>query len=278
MQTGPRYLTLEDIQVLTLLNPSNQPANQPAVMHDQYGSIGQTEDGRIFRFTKFAGTSTINPGLLLVAPAAPANSTGLAIAATSSQPTNTSTGNGTSSTSALSAGSTSFVVTNGSTTVTQDEFQFVEIIVGSSGSGGTYKLRLRGNSAAAASGSITLYLADPLPPTITTLVPGTDTVNLRYSPWNQPTASTTQGEPVGVTIVSVPQSSTASYAGWIQTRGEAFVSATSGTLGYPVAQDVASNAGYVANIGAGAAETVPAIGYFYTSAASSTASVFLKID
>jgi hypothetical protein len=278
MQNGPRYLTDVDLQVLTLLNPSNVPANQPAALHTQYGSIGQTEDGRIFRYTKFAGTSTINPGSLLVAPAAPANSTGLAIVAAASQPANTATGSGTSGTSALAAGSQVFAVTNGATAVTQDEFQFVEILVGSSAANGTYKLRLRGNSKAAANGTVTLYLADPLPPTITTLIPGTDTVNLRYSPWNQPTASTTQGEPVGVTIVSVPQTSTASYAGWIQTRGEAFVNATSGTLGYPVAQDVATNAGYVANIGAGAAETVPQFGYFYTAEASNAASVFLKID
>lgn len=276
MQQGPVYLTDGDIQILTLLNPSNVPANQPTALHTLYGTIGQTGDGRIFRYASFPGTSTIQPGILLTAAAAPANSTSLAIAALTSQPANTSLGTGSATgATALSAGSTAFAVTNGSTAVTQDQFAFVEILVSA---GGTYKLRLRGNTAAASGKLITLYLRDALPPNITQLIPGTDVVNLRLSVYQAPTASTTQGYNVGVTPVSVPQSSTASYAGWLQTRGQAYVQATSGTLGFPVAQDVATNAGFVANVGAGAAETVPAIGTFVTAAASSAASVFLKID
>lgn len=276
MQNGPRYLTDTDIQILMLLNPSNQPANQPAEMHTAYGSIGQTEDGRLFRYVKFAGTSTINPGLLLVAPAAPANSTGLAIAATSAQPNNTAIGNGATGGNALATGSTSFVITNGSTSVTQDEFQFVEIIVSA---GGSYNLKLRGHSAAGNAGAITLYLDNdnPLPPNMTTLIPGTDTVNLRYSSWNQPAASATQAAPVGVTVVSVPQTSTASYAGWVQTSGRAFVSApNSGTKGYPATQDL-STAGGIAVPGAGASETSTLIGSFVTTAASATAAINLAI-
>jgi hypothetical protein len=277
MQSGPRYLTDEDLQVLTNLTPVNVPANQPSVIHDEYGAIGQTGDGRLFRYVSFAGTSTIQPGLLLTAAAAPANSTGLAISALTQQPENTATGNGAATgASALSAGSTSFVVTNGSTAVTQDEFGFVEIIVSA---GGTYNLKLRGNSAAAAStGYVTLYLRDPLPQTITQLIPGTDTVNLRYNPYKAPTVTLTQGLSVGETIVSVPQTATAAYAGWVQTRGKAFVQATSGTLGYPVVQDSAGTAGFVIIPGAGAAETVPQIGVFITAEVSSTANVFLKID
>lgn len=270
MQTGPRYLTLDEINTLVLLNPSNQPANQPSTMHDQYGSIGQTEDGRIFRFAKFSGTSTINPGLLLVAPAAPANSTGLAISTT--QPSTTATGSGASGTSALAAGSLSFNITNGATAVTQDQFAYVEIIVAA---GGTYNLKLRGNSAAGASGTITLYLQDPIPPTATTLIAGTDTVNLRLSAWNQPTASLTAAQPAGVTIVSVPQTSTASYAGWLQTRGRCFVSATSATKGQALVQDQSGTAGYFAN---SAASTTPQIAVAVYSAASSTATVELQID
>lgn len=272
MQNGPRYLTDTDIQILTLLNPSNQPANQPAEMHTAYGSIGQTEDGRLFRYVKFAGTSTIEPGLLLVAPAAPANSTGLAIAASSAQPNNTAIGSGPTGGNALAAGSTSFVVTNGSTSVTLDQFSFVEILVGG---GGTYCLKLRGNTAAGNGGAITLYLDNdnPLPPNMTTLIPGTDTVNLRLSNWNQPTASTTVGAPVGVTVVSVPQSSTASYAGWVQTGGRTYVQAGSGTVGQPASQST-STAGLVVNA---SAATQATIGAFVNSQASSAATVNLAV-
>lgn len=273
MQNGPRYLTDTDIQILTLLNPSNQPANQPSALHTAYGSIGQTEDGRLFRYVKFAGTSTIEPGLLLVAPAAPANSTGLAIAASSAQPNNTAIGSGPTGGNALAAGSTSFVVTNGSTAVTLDQFSFVEILVGG---GGTYCLKLRGNTAAGNGGTITLYLDsdNPLPPNMTTLIPGTDTVNLRLSNWNQPVTSATKAAPVGLTIVSVPQTSTASYAGWVQVTGRAFAQVTSATLGDPATQDIATNAGFLAN---NAASTTVNVGAFVTSAASSTATVNLGI-
>lgn len=276
MQDGPRYLTQADINTLTLLNPSNVPANQPSAMHDLYGSTGVTGDGRTFRFVQFPGTSTIQPGLLLVAQAAPANSTGLAIAATAKQPSNTAIGNGATGGNALAAGSTSFAITNGATAVTTDEFAYVEIIVSA---GGTYSLKLRGNTAAAASGTITVYMqpGEPLPPNLTTLIPGTDTVNLRYANWQQPSASLTQAAPVGVTIVSVPQSSTASYGGWVQTGGRCFVQATSGTKGQPVTQDLAGTAGFVANVGAGASETSTLIGSFVASAASSTATVNLAI-
>jgi hypothetical protein len=274
MQSGPRYLTDEDLQVLTLLNPSNVPANQPNVIHDEYGSIGQTADGRMFRYVSFAGTSTIEPGLLLTAAAAPSNSTGLAIAALTAQPENTATGNGAATgASALSAGSTAFNITNGSTSVTQDQFGYVEVIVSA---GGTYNLKLRGNTAGGNGATVTLYLRDPLPQTITQLIPGTDTVNLRLNPYKAPTVTLTQGLSVGETIVSVPQSSTASYAGWVQTRGKAFVQATSGTLGYPVGQDSAGTAGFVINKSSGT--TTPEIGVFITAEASSTANVFLKID
>jgi hypothetical protein len=274
MQSGPRFLTLDDLNTLVNLTPSNVPANQPSTMHEQYGAIGQTFDGRIFRFVAFPGTTTIQPGLLLVQPAAATNSTGLAISAT--QPSTTATGSGATGASALAAGSLSFNVTNGATAVTQDEFGFVQILVSA---GGTYQLKLRGNTLAAASGTITLYLAEPLPPTITTLIAGTDTVNLVKNEYTSPILATTTLAPVvGVTYVSVPQTSTAAYAGWVQTRGQAYVQATSGTVGYPVAQDVATNAGFVANLGAGAAETQQTFGVFKTAAASSAATVFLTID
>lgn len=274
-QTGPRFLTLDDLNTLVNLTPSNVPANQPNAMHDQYGAMGQDAFDRIFRFVAFPGTSTIQPGLLLVKAAEAANSTGLAIPTT--QPSNTATGNGASGTSALAAGSLSFNVTNGATAVTQDEFGFVEIIVSA---GGTYMLKLRGNTAAAAStGTITLFLADPLPPTITTLIAGTDTVNLVKEPYKYPIlATTSSAPPIGITYVSVPNTSTTQYGGWVQTGGYAFVQATSGTLNYVAVQDTTTNAGFLANATSTTIYEQTPLGRFTVAEASSTAQVFLTID
>lgn len=272
MQNGPRFLTESDLNTLyTPPTGTNLPSNNTDLV--ELGAMGFTEDGRRFRYVQFTGTTTINPGVLLVAAAAPSNSTGLAISAT--QPANTSTGSGASGTSALAPGTRQFNITNGTTSVTQNQFQYVEIIVSA---GGSYKLRLNGHNSAGSGGTITLSLADPLPATAATLIAGTDTVNLRYSPYNKPAASSTQALPVGVTVCSVPNTSTVTYSGWVQTGGPCYVSApNSGTKGYPAVQDL-STAGGVAVIGAGAAETVPAIGIFQESAASSLASVFLNLN
>jgi len=251
-QTGPRYLTQTDLGTLT------------TSQLDELGSVGQTSDGRYYRYVKFGGTSTINPGLLLVAAALPANSTALAI---------TAAGTGGQVAANLVAGSYSFVVTNGGTAVTQDEFAegFVEVI----GTSTVQTYQIRGNTkAAATTGFITLYLTEPLRTTVVTV---TNTVNLTKSIFDSPAASLTQAMPVGVTSVAVPNTATVTNYGWVQTRGHAFLSATSGTKGFPVTQDLAGTAGFVAVTGAGAAETVPQIGIFKESAASSTAPVELML-
>lgn len=249
MQDGPRYLTEVDLNTVD------------TVKTVQYGALGMTEDGRFFRYVKFGGTSTINPGLLLVAPAAPANSTNLAISTTNT-------------TAQLAPGTRSLIITNGATAVTQDQFQAVELIVSA---GGSYRLRLEGNTAAAASGAITLQLADPLPASATALIAGTDTANLRLSEFNGVTPSLTQALPVGVSYCAVANTASVTYYGWVQTLGPAYVAATSGTKGFPVTQDLAGTAGFVANTGAGASETVPAVGVFQESAANSRASVYLDM-
>lgn len=252
MQDGPRYLTDSDLNTVT------------TVKQTQLGALGQTEDARFYRYVAFGGTATINPGLLVVAPTAPANSTGLAITATS-----VASGNVTAN---LQAGTMTLVVTNGATAVTQDQFGSVEIIVSA---GGTYKLRLRGNTAAAGAGLITLYLKEPLPLGSTQLIPGTDTVNLRLSPYNGVVTSTTKSEPVGVTITVVPNTATVTNYGWVQTLGQAFVAATTATKGQAVTQDTAGTAGFFMST---AAATDYPVGVAYASAASSTASIWLNIE
>lgn len=253
METGTRQLTSLDIEQVSTTKT------------EQLGAIGETEDARVFKYVKFGGTATIQPGFLLVGPAAPANSTALAI---------TASGTGGQVAGNLVAGSTTLVITNGSTAVTQDQFQNVEIIVGSSGSA-LYSLRLNGHSAAAATtGYITLQLKDPLPQGLVTLVPGTDTVNLVLSKYNGPTASLTGNAPVGVTVNVIPNTATVSNYGWVQTGGKAFVKATTATIGLGIAPDEAGTAGYVII----SAATTGNIGFAKASRDSGTSSASVELN
>lgn len=238
--------------------------NQVSTIKQQrLGALGATGDGRTYRYVKFGGTATVNPGLLLVGPAAPANSTALAI---------TATGTGGQVAANLAANSKTLVVTNGATAVTQDQFQFLEIMVG--GTLPLYSLRIAGHTAAAAStGYVIVTLRDPLPQNITTLVPGTDTVNLVLSKFNGPTASTTGNAPVGVTTLLVPNTATVTNYGWVQTGGHAIVKATTATIGLGIAQDQAGTAGYVIITAA----TTGNVGFAKASASSGNASVELNI-
>jgi len=252
METGVRYLTSTDLNTYT------------TTKQEQLGALGATEDGRLYRYVKFGGTSTINPGLILQGPAAPANSTGLAI---------TAAGTGGQVTANLQAGSQKLVVTNGATAVTQDEFQFLEILT--NGTLPLYSLKISTHTAAAATtGYITINLKEPLPQNLTQLVPGTDTVNLVYSKFNGPTASTTGNAPVGLTLNVVPNTASVTNYGWVQTRGHAIVKATTATIGLGIACDLSGTAGYVII----AAATTGNIGWAKASAVSNNASVELAID
>jgi hypothetical protein len=251
METGVRYLTSTDLDTYT------------TAATDQLGAVGATEDGRIFRYVKFGGTSTINPGLVLQGPAAPANSTGLVI---------TAAGTGGQVTSNLQAGSNTLVLTNGGTAVTADQFQTVEIVT--NGTLPLYSLRVAGHTAAAATtGYITLKLKDRLPQNITQLVPGTDTANLSLSRFNGPTASLTGNAPVGVTRNVIPNTSSVTNFGWVQSGGQCYVKATTATIGLGVACDLAGTPGYVII----SAATTGNIGWAKTSSSSGQASVVLNI-
>jgi len=160
MESGARQITSVDLNTFT------------TTPQEELGTVGLTEDGRTFRYVAFGGTSTIKAGMLCVGPAAPANSTGLAI---------TAVGTGGQASANLVAGSTTLVITNGSTAVTANQFQFLEIV---SSADQVYSLRIAGHTSAAGAGYITVKLVDPLPQGITTLIPGTDTVNLVLSHYN----------------------------------------------------------------------------------------------
>lgn len=250
METGFRALTSSDLDTFT------------TSAQDQLGALGMTQDGRYFRYVKFGGTSSISPGLVLQGPAAPAGSTGLVI---------TAVGTGGQTTANLQAGSRQLVVTNGSTSVTLDQFQYISII---SSADGLYVLKLDGNTAAGNAGYVTLQLRDPLPQNITQLVPGTDTASLLYSKFNGCIPTLTGNAPVGVSVNVIPNSSTVTNYGWVQSGGLCYVKATTATIGLGVAADLAGTAGYVIITAA----TTGNIGWAKTSAASNNALVDLNIN
>jgi hypothetical protein len=207
---------------------------------------------------------------------APSNSTALTI---------TAAGTGGQVTANLQAGSTTLVLTNSSTAVWQDQFDYLHLMIGGSGATGAYSLKLRGNTAAAATtGYITCYLQDPLPPTLVQLIPGTDTASLRVNPWAWVVPSATEGKAIGVTVCPTATLPTAAKSstnptsvsfGWVQTQGPASVYATSGTLGYPVGQDT-TNLGAVINKASGT--TTEEIGTFVTANATTDGgNVYLRI-
>lgn len=262
MQDGPRYLTETDLQTLTQTKQT------------QYGATGITGDGRLFRYVGFGGTSTIAPGLIVVANALATNSQGLAITATTVSAANQSSTN-------LALGSTTLVLTNGSTAVTQDEFAegFLQVVVGGNASDtGSYSYKIKGNSAASAStGYITVTLYEAFRNT-TALVPGTDTANLWASPFSAVNTSTTAALPIGLTIMPVVNTSSVTNYGWVQNTGDAVVLNDAGgtiTVGGSFAQSVTT----AGNVLAATASTHPAIGVARAAISASNAGpAYLQIN
>lgn len=242
MESGYRQLTEQDLNAWS------------TTKQVQFGALGQTEDGRTFRYVSLGGTSTVAPGLLMQAAVSAANSQGLAI------PAVTVTASGQVAAN-LALGSNLLVVTNGSTAVTQDEFAegFLEVLQTSGSNQGPVSYRIKGNSAAAAStGYIQVYLAEPLRNT-QVLVGGTDTVNLWASPFSAVVATTTVNVPIGVTVTQAVNSSTVTNYGWVQCKGPttAFFDASSAVIGNTVGPST-TTAGYV---GLAVAATKPFIGW-----------------
>lgn len=242
MESGVRQLTEQDLNTWS------------TTKNVQYGAVGSTEDGRLFRYVSLGGTTTVAPGLLVQAAVSASNSQGLAIPAT----TVTASGQVAAN---FAAGSTLLVVTNSSTAVTQDQFAegFLEVLQTSGTNQGPVSYRIKGNSAAAAStGYIQVYLAEPLRNT-QVLVGGTDTVNLWQSPYSNVVTTTTVNVPIGVTVTQAVNSSTVTNYGWVQTKGQttAFFDASTAVIGNTVGPST-TTAGYV---GLAVAATKPAIGW-----------------
>jgi len=264
MQDGPRFLTESDISALTTSKQT------------QYGAIGQTGDGRLYRYCSFGGTSTIASGLVVVASALTANFQGVAI---------TATGTGGQVAANLANGSNQIVLTNStSSTLTQDQLAegFLEVMVGgASSSTGQYSYKIKGNAAVAAGNvtaqyyTVTLY--EPLRNT-TALVPGTDTVNLTPSPYNGANTSTTAALPVGVTTQPIVNSSTVTNYGWTQVFGPTNVLNDAGgtiTVGGAFAQSTTT----AGNVKAATASAAPIIGITRIAISASNAGpAFLTLN
>lgn len=265
METGIRTLTEQDLSILS------------ATKQVQYGAVGVTEDGRRFRYASFAGTATVAPGLVVIAPVVTNSTTGY------QGLTITAVGTGGQVTANLATGSTQIVLTNGATAITADQFAegTLDVIVGGSAANvGTYTYRVRGNTAAAATtGFVTVFLAptDAFRNT-TALVAGTDTASLTLSVYQTVATSTTAGLPVGVTIMPVPNTATVTNYGWIQTAGPTVLLNDAGgtiTVGAAFGQSTTT----AGNIKAATASTVPIIGTTRVAiTASNTGPVFLNMS
>jgi hypothetical protein len=258
MDVGIRTLTEQDINTL---------ATSKQV---QYGATGMTEDGRKYRYVSFGGTSTINSGQLVVAPAVTANYQGLTI---------TASGTGAQVAGNLANGSTQLVVTNSSTAITADQFAegYLEVLVGASGVTSSYLYRVKGNTAAAASATFTVYLAEAMRHT-TALVPGTDTVNLNPSIYSSVNTSATADIPVGVTVMPVPNTSSVTNYGWVQTAGPVDVkNDAAGTIAVGTA--IGQSVSVAGSVRTATASTSPVIGYSHVAISASTSGpVFLNIN
>lgn len=231
METGIRTLTSADLNTLSTTKT------------EQFGALGSTADGRTFRYVSFGGTSTIAPGLLCVAAAVTAGYQSLAV---------TAVGTGGQTAANLLANSTQLVVTNGATVVTQDQFAegTLEVKQTSGTNNGPIVYKVRGNTAAAASGTFTVFLdtKEPLR-NASTLVAGTDTVNLNPSLYAGVGPSTTLNVAAGLTVVQIPNTASVSYYGWVQIGGPALITNDAGgtlAVGTAFAQSATTAGTFVA--------------------------------
>lgn len=239
MESGVRSLTSTDLNTITTTKT------------EAFGTIGATADGRMFRYVGFGGTSTIAPGLLCVSAPLVANYQSLAI---------TAVGTGGQTAANLLAGTSSnvLIVTNGATAVTQDQFAegYIEVKQTSGTNNGPILYKIKGNTAAAASGFITVVFdgREPLR-NASTLVAGTDTVNLVANPFSAVAPSTTLNAAAGWTVLLIPNSASVTNYGWVQATGPALVT---------------NDAGGTLAVGTGFAQSVTTAGTVVAAAATSS--------
>lgn len=161
------------------------------------GSIAETADGRVYRYSLAGGTS-LAPGKLDVAATVDANATNKTIART------------------VAAGQFEVVFDAGGTIV-EDAYQDGFLTINdATGEGITYAIA--GNTGVTGAGEITVRLKEPL---IVGLTIDVSEATLTQSPWDSVVISVADqlDMPVGVANNAI----TNAYYGWVQTRGIASV-------------------------------------------------------
>lgn len=179
---------------------SSQEVNATSTtQRHELGSIGATADGRIFRYVLNGGVA-LSAGKLTAAQAKVANHTNITAAA------------------AAAVGDKVITATLGATAATADQYRDgYLVVVDVAGTG--QALRIAGNSAASSSGTVTVYLQDPLNTALTT----SSKVSLVYNPWSGVVISPS-ATGVAQVATGVPQLAVAASAyAWVQTGGLASV-------------------------------------------------------
>ncbi len=182
------------------LSLTNQDARKISVtgLH-RYGSIAETADGRVFRYTG-AGAVNLAAGLVNITPAKVTNHTNNAVA------------------TAAAVGDRQVNITlAGATATTLGQYNGGYLVV-NDGPGVGCAYRIQGTPVIAASGTAYIQLSEGIATALTT----SSKVSLQYNPWALSIVhpgSSTAYFPNGVNNVAV----TASYFYWSQTGGEASV-------------------------------------------------------
>ncbi len=161
------------------------------------GSIAETADGRVYRYT-LAGGTALACGKLDVAATLDTNATNKTVART------------------VAAGQYS-VVFDAAGTIVEDAYQDGFLTINdATGEGITYAVA--GNTGVTGAGEITVTLKEPL---VVGLTIDVSEATLTQNPWDSVVISVADqlDMPVGVANNAV----TASYYGWVQTRGVASV-------------------------------------------------------
>ena len=210
--------------MLTGVNISAQDARDISSSRTMaLGSVGYARGGKVYRYAR-AGAATLDPGKLTVNADLVANHTNIVVAAS------------------VSAGAYKVTATLGATATTLDQYKDGILTVNdATGEGINY--RITGNSATDASGVVTVKLADPI---VSALTVSVSEVTLKPNTWDGLVISATDqaDQCTGVPNVSI----TATYYGWVQTRGECAVWA-----------DEAVTKGLALTIGTGTAGQVEAL-------------------
>lgn len=220
---GTRQLSSQDVR------------STSTTKQEQYGAVGVTPDGRVYRYVG-ADSTGLSIGKLAVMPAKVAAHTNVAL----------------DSTSPVAVGSASIIVTIATTAITADQYsEGFAVINDGTGKGCAY--RIAGHTTiTSAGGAVTLFLDEPIK---TALATADSKVVLVASPFSGVGHSTTLANAAGVANLAIA----ASAFGWVQSGGILGVLSDGIiTKGYEVVQST-SVAGAVA-ISAGNAATSQGLG------------------